>query len=73
MANLHLLEANRKIYDQVIAKFDDYFKVRTNVILRFNRRNQFEGETAETYITYSTALLKAATTEISKKKCSETG
>ena len=37
-----------------MAKLNDYFKVRKNVILeraRFNRRNQLQGETAEQYIT----------------------
>ena len=40
-------------YDTVVAKFDEFFKVRKNVIFeraRFNRRNQQEGESAEHYI-----------------------
>ena len=40
-------------FDRTIGKFDDYFKVRKNIIYeraRFNRRNQQSGETAEHYI-----------------------
>ena len=43
----------RKKYDTVLSKFDDYFKVRKNVIYdraRFNRRSQQPGESAEDYI-----------------------
>ena len=43
----------RKEFDSVLKKFDDFFKVRKNVIFeraRFNRRSQHEGETAEKYI-----------------------
>ena len=38
----------------MVAKFDDFFKVRKNVIFEranFNRRNQLPGESAEKYIT----------------------
>ena len=45
---------DRQKYASVVGKFDDYFKVRRNVILeraRFNRRNQLSGESAEQYIT----------------------
>ena len=45
---------DRQKYASVVGKFDDYFKVRRNVILeraRFNRRNQLPGESAEQYIT----------------------
>ena len=44
---------DRKDFDRTIAKFDEYFKVRKNVIYeraRFNRRNQQSGESAEQYI-----------------------
>ena len=44
-------EATRQRRKQV--KFEDFFKVRRNVIFeraRFNRRNQLEGESAEKYI-----------------------
>ena len=40
-------------YAKILEKFNGFFKVRKNVIFeraRFNRRNQLEGETAETYI-----------------------
>jgi hypothetical protein len=43
----------RKKYDTVLSKFDDYFKVRKNVIYyraRFNRRSQQPGESAEDFI-----------------------
>ena len=46
-------DEDRKGYDSVIGRFDGFFKVRKNIIFeraRFNRRNQLEGETAETYI-----------------------
>ena len=44
---------DRKVYDIIIGKFDEFFKIRKNVIFeraRFNRRNQQDGETAEQYI-----------------------
>jgi len=44
---------DRKKYDTVIKKFDDFFKVRKNVIFeraRFNKRSQLDGESAETFI-----------------------
>ena len=46
-------EDDRKDYARVIGKFDEYFKVRKNVIYkraRFNKRNQQNGESAEQYI-----------------------
>ena len=45
---------DKKSYESVLGKFNDYFKVRKNVIFeraRFNRRNQLKGEPAEQYIT----------------------
>ena len=44
----------RKKYNDVVSKFEQFFKVRKNTIFeraRFNRRNQQEGESAEQYIT----------------------
>ena len=44
----------RKQYDDVVAKLDQFFKVRKNTIFeraRFNHRNQLEGESDEQYIT----------------------
>ena len=52
---------NRLIYAQVMGKFDEFFEIRTNVILeraKFNRRNQLDGETAETYITVLYGLVE---------------
>ena len=46
-------EDDRKDYDTVMNKFDEYFKVRRNVIYeraRFNRRSQQPGETSEQFI-----------------------
>ena len=44
---------DRQDYDRVLQLFDNYFKVRRNVIFeraRFNRRNQLPGESSEMYI-----------------------
>ena len=49
----NITEEERGSYDTVVSKFEDFFKVRRNVIFeraRFNRCNQLEGETAEKYI-----------------------
>ena len=49
----HIDQPDRRRYDNVITKFDEFFKVRKNVIFeraRFNRRNQLDGESAETFI-----------------------
>ena len=49
-----ITEEERKKYDEVLSKFDTFFKVRKNVIFeraRFNRRNQLESESAEQFIT----------------------
>ena len=46
-------DEERKSYKDVLGKFDNFFKVRRNVIFEralFNRRYQTEGETAEQYI-----------------------
>ena len=48
-----ITEEEREDHDAVIRKFENFFKVRRNVIFeraRFNSRNQLEGETAEKYI-----------------------
>ena len=45
-------EDNRKVYDSVLSKFDEFFKVRKNTIFeraRFNRRNQLAGESVKHY------------------------
>ena len=44
---------DQKKYDAVMKKFDEFFKIRRNIILeraKFNQRNQSGGETAEEYI-----------------------
>ena len=54
LISMNIAAEDRKSYEAVISHFDDYFKVRINVILeraKFNRRAQKEGETAEEYIT----------------------
>ena len=46
-------EADLTDYAKILGKFNGFFKVRKNVIFeqaRFNRCNQLEGETTETYI-----------------------
>ena len=52
---------DREKYASVMSKFDEYFKVRRNVIFeraRFNRRNQLPGETIEQYITVLCMLIE---------------
>ena len=47
-------DKDRTEYKLVLGKFDEFFKVRKNVIFeraRFNRRNQLEGESSEQYVT----------------------
>ena len=53
LASTNATADDRNNFNRTIGKFDDYFKVRKNVIYeraRFNRRNQQSGETAENYI-----------------------
>ena len=52
---------DREKYASVMSKFDEYFKVRRNVIFeraRFNRWNQLPGETIEQYITVLYTLIE---------------
>lgn len=47
-------DTDRKEYKLVLGKFDEFFKVRKNVIFetaRFNWCNQLEGESSEQYVT----------------------
>ena len=47
-------DADRAEYSKVVKKFDDFYKVWTNIIYKqaqFNRRNQQDGESVEQYIT----------------------
>ena len=49
------------MYDTVLKKFDDFFKVQKNIIYEcacFNRRNKRQGETSEQYITVLYELAK---------------
>ena len=53
LASTNITLAECGSYDTVISKFEDFLKVRRNVIFeraRFNRHNQQEGESAEKYI-----------------------
>ena len=53
LKSTNITEEERKVYATVLGKFDAFFQVRKNVIferVRFNRRPQLEGETAEQYI-----------------------
>ena len=50
----NITDENRKKYEEVLAKFDSFFKVQKNVTIeqaRFNSRCQQERETSEQYIT----------------------
>ena len=53
LTSTNILEADRAKYAPVMAKFEEFFKVRMNFIFeraRFNQRNQLKEETAEKYI-----------------------
>ena len=53
LASTNIEDADRAIYDSVLGKFDSFCQVSCNVIFeraRFNRRNQLDGESAESYI-----------------------
>ena len=53
LTSMDITDDERKDYAAVIGKFEDFFKVRRNVIFEwacFNRRVQQQGETAEQYI-----------------------
>ena len=54
LLSTNISAADRKKYENVMLKFDEFFKVRRNVIFeraRFNRRVQKEGESADQFIT----------------------
>ena len=54
LRSTNITEDERKVYDSVINKFDQFFKVRKNVIFeraKFNRRCQGDTESAEQFIT----------------------
>ena len=53
---------DKKKYNSVVQKFDEFFHVRKNVIFeraRFNRRSQLEGESVEEYLTALYSLVEA--------------
>ena len=53
LSSTNIKESERENYKKVIDKFNQYFKVRRNVIFeraKLNRRDQLEGKTAETFI-----------------------
>ena len=53
LSSMNATDEDRKDYAAVMNKFDEYFKVRHNVIYeraRFNRRSQQPGETSEQFI-----------------------
>lgn len=53
LTSTNIADADRNKYGTVLAKLDDFFKVRRNAIFeraRFNRRVQQNGESAEQYI-----------------------
>ena len=57
----NISEEDQKTYETVIAKFDDFFKVRKNAIFeraRFNRRSQRQDEPVEQFITSLYSLAK---------------
>ena len=61
LTSTNINEEERQRYRSVLAKLDDYFKVRRNVIFeraRFNRHNQQEGESSEQYITALYSLVE---------------
>ena len=54
LVSTNITEDEQKSFNDVVAKFDEHFRVRQNVIfehVRFNKRVQLEGESAEQYIT----------------------
>ena len=53
LESTNIKDEERKVYDTVLKKFDDFFKACKNVIYEracFNHQNQLQGETAEQYI-----------------------
>ncbi len=53
LTSTNITEEERASYDGVVAKFNQFFQVRRNVIFeraRFNQRDQLKDETAEKYI-----------------------
>ena len=60
LSSTNISTEERALYSTVMAKLDDYFRVRKNVIFeqaRFNQRNQLLEETTEEYITALFSLI----------------
>ena len=54
LSSTSITEEQRKKYDKVLAKFNENFKVRQNIIFewaKFNKRVQLDGKSSEQYIT----------------------
>jgi len=54
LSSTNIMEEQLKNYNDVMAKFDEHFKVRQNIIFeraKFNKRVQLDGESSEQYIT----------------------
>jgi len=61
LVSTNITDAQRKVYDSVMKKLDDHFKVRRNIIYeraRFNQRTQQSGETGDEYITALYGLIE---------------
>ena len=53
LTSTNITEEDKKLFSKVMEKFDEFFKVRHNVIFeraRFNHGKQLLGESAEKYI-----------------------
>ena len=66
-------DTDRNKYQKVMVKFDEFLKVRRNIIFErasFNQRNQLKGESAETYITvlYGLGIPPCFTSAVRKEK-----
>ena len=51
LSSANIMEEQLKKYDNVMAKFDEHFKVRIFERAKFNKRVQLNGESSEQYIT----------------------
>jgi hypothetical protein len=62
LTSTSITDAERTVYDTVVAKLDGFFKIRRNTIFeraRFNQRDQAERESAENYITCLYSLIES--------------
>ena len=51
LRSTNISAVSRKEYGEVVKQFDNFFRVRKNVIFRFNQRTQLPVESAEQFIT----------------------